>query len=163
MILRKPFDKIEWNFMLVILKIQSFCQSSWNGFGKCITTMSFFFFIEWILIWFFKPTRGMWQRDPFSHYLFVIETLLRMLLIKRIETRRCRRHHFDWGKWNKIEAKRERRNLDGGCDSKSNNWTCHFQVLFAVEKQRMTNISHFCWNLVEQKIVEEHWEKIEEK
>ena len=65
----KAYDKLNWKFLLTVLREMGF-GSKWIGWKQwCISTTSFSMIINGSLAGFFKSTRGLWQGDPLSPYL----------------------------------------------------------------------------------------------
>ena len=68
----KAYDKLNWKFLLTVLREMGF-GSKWIGWIKwCISTASFLVIINANPTGFFKSSRGLRQRDPLSSYLFVL-------------------------------------------------------------------------------------------
>lgn len=79
--LAKAFDKVEWSLLAKILTNLGFCREFVDWILQCITTSSFSFLVNSAPYGMLKPSRGIRQGDPLSHFLFVIytEILSRML------------------------------------------------------------------------------------
>ena len=67
----KAYNKMEWCFLEQILLKLGF-QESWVALiMKCITTVSYSILVNGEPNGLITPSRGLWQRDPLSPYLFL--------------------------------------------------------------------------------------------
>ena len=81
--IEKAYDKINWKFLISVLKEIGFgCK--WIEWVKwCISTASFSVLINGSLVGFFSSTRGLRHGDPLSLYLFVLGMEVFSLLIDK--------------------------------------------------------------------------------
>lgn len=70
--LRKTFDLVNWQFILLILKVADLPSRFVNWIKQCITSSSFSINVNGSLCGYFKGTRGLRQGDPLSTTLFVM-------------------------------------------------------------------------------------------
>jgi hypothetical protein len=60
-----------------------------NWIGKCITTSSFSILLDGSPYGNFKPTRGVSQGDPLSHFLFILGSKILSRLILKVKALGC--------------------------------------------------------------------------
>jgi hypothetical protein len=70
--LSKYFDKLSWQYMRVVLAAFGF-STDWIAWIMSLISSTFFsILVNGVPSQAFSPTRGIWQGDPFSPFLFVI-------------------------------------------------------------------------------------------
>ena len=79
----KAFDKVEWSFLLQVLKLLIFPDQFIKMIEQCISTASFSVLINGGPLGNFHAQRGLRQGDPLSPALFVICTEILSRLIHR--------------------------------------------------------------------------------
>ncbi|RVX05699.1 LINE-1 reverse transcriptase-like [Vitis vinifera] len=81
--IEKAYDKVDWNFILTIMKKMGFGEKWIRWIQWCISTASFSVMINGTPMGFFQSSRGLRQGDPLSPYLFVIAMEVFSVFIKR--------------------------------------------------------------------------------
>ena len=69
--IEKAYDQINWNFIVMVLKKMGFGEKWVVCFKWCISTALFSILINGSPVGFFNSSKGLWQGDPLSSYLFV--------------------------------------------------------------------------------------------
>jgi hypothetical protein len=72
--MEKTFDKIEWDFLLIIMEKLGFHPKWINWIRICIYTSSFSILLNGSPFSLFRPSRGLRQGDPLSHFFFILGT-----------------------------------------------------------------------------------------
>lgn len=84
--LSKAFDRVEWDFLICILTNLGFCKQFTDWILQCLSSSSLSFPINGTPYGLIKPSRGIRQGDPISHFPFVLYTeALSRLLAKEEE------------------------------------------------------------------------------
>ena len=79
--MEKAYDRLEWNFLLNVLKCFGFPSMWIQWVMQCVTTPSFFILINGSPYGFFRLERGICQGNPLSPFLFIlaVEVLARLI------------------------------------------------------------------------------------
>nr|XP_016504797.1 PREDICTED: uncharacterized protein LOC107822745 [Nicotiana tabacum] len=68
----KAFDKVNWSYLLEMLKDMGFGDKLIKWIRSSLTTVKYFILVNMTPVGFFSPQKGIRQRDPLSHFLFIL-------------------------------------------------------------------------------------------
>lgn len=68
----KAYDKMEWVFLEAMLRKLGFCEDWVALVMSCVHSVRYNVLINDDLVWSIEPSRGLWERDPLSPYLFIL-------------------------------------------------------------------------------------------
>ena len=68
----KAYDRVEWTYLRGIMLKLGFHEGFVSLVMRCVTSVSFSIKVNGALSSVFRPTRGIWQGDPISPYLFLL-------------------------------------------------------------------------------------------
>ena len=80
---QKAHDRMEWSFLMKVLKDLGFNEKFSNFIYQCISTVQYSLLLNGGVCQGFKPSRGLRQGDPLSPYLFILGSEILMRLINR--------------------------------------------------------------------------------
>jgi hypothetical protein len=92
--MEKAFDKMEWDFLLIIMEKLGFHPKWINWIRICISTSSFSVLLNGSPFGIFRPSQGLLKGDPLSPFLFILGTeVISRLLHQSLQgykiSRRC--------------------------------------------------------------------------
>ncbi|KAH0981517.1 hypothetical protein GBA52_008694 [Prunus armeniaca] len=85
----KAFDRVEWPFLIAMMKKLGFPYQFGSWIFECISTVSYSVLINGAAVDNVKPSRGLRQGDPLSPFLFLICAEGLTYLIKAFEERQA--------------------------------------------------------------------------
>ena len=80
---QKAYDRMEWSFLMKVLKALGFNEKFSNFIYQCISTVQYSLLLNRGVCQGFNPSRGLRQGDPLSPYLFILGSEILMRLINR--------------------------------------------------------------------------------
>lgn len=81
--MQKVYDRVEWDFLQDYLLKMGFHQRWIQLVMQCITTTSFSVWFNSDQLDYFQPSRGLWQGDPLSPYIFILMANMLSTLINQ--------------------------------------------------------------------------------
>ena len=80
---QKAYDRLEWNFLTLVLKAFGFSAKFTSLIHQCLSTVQFSILLNGGQCPSFLPSQGIRQGDPISPYLFILGSEVLMRLINR--------------------------------------------------------------------------------
>ncbi|RVW13630.1 LINE-1 reverse transcriptase-like [Vitis vinifera] len=81
--IEKAYDSINWKFLMKVLRKMGFGSRWMDWMWWCISTAKFSILINGVPAGFFSNSKGLWQGDPLSPYLFVLGMEVLSTLLRR--------------------------------------------------------------------------------
>ena len=72
--MNKAYDKVEWNYLQKLMEKMGFCTRWIELMMECVSTISYSILMNGKPKGLINPTRGIWQGDPLSPFLFLLWT-----------------------------------------------------------------------------------------
>ena len=80
---QKAYDRLEWNFLTLVLKAFGFSAKFTSMIQQCLSTVQFSILLNGGQCLSFIPSWGIRQGNPISPYLFILGSEVLMRLINR--------------------------------------------------------------------------------